>query len=97
MFLATFARIIPFGNFYKKDKAIEIVWQEVKDSVVKRKMLRFLTLIPEKKSLHLAQKAMNCRNIEKVMDAFAKINLSPVTISKRQETRHLENLYSYFL
>lgn len=76
VFLDIFTRIVPFGNFYKKDKAIEIVWQEVKDSVMKRKMLRLLTLIPEKKSLHLAQKAMNCRNIEKVMDAFAEINLS---------------------
>jgi len=97
VFLDTFARIIPFGNFYKKDKAIEIVRQEVNDSIMRRKMLRLVALIPEKKSLRLAQKAMNCRNIEKVMDAFAKINLSPVTISKRQETKHLENLYSYFL
>ena len=97
VFLDTFARIIPFGNFYKKDKAIEIVRQEVNDSIMRRKMLRLVALIPEKKSLRLAQKAMNCRNIEKVMDACAKINLSPVTISKRQETKHLENLYSYFL
>ena len=97
IFLDTFARGVPFGDFYKKDAAVEIVWQEVKDSVMRRKMLRLLALIPEKKSLHLAQKAMNCRNIEKVMDAFAKINMSPVTISKRHEIKHLENLYSYFL
>ena len=97
IFLDTFARGVPFGDFYKKDAAVEIVWQEIKDSVMRRKMLRLLALIPEKKSLHLAQKAMNCRNIEKVMDAFAKINMSPVTISKRHEVKHLENLYSYFL
>ncbi len=64
---------------------------------MRRRMLRLLTLIPEKKSLHLAQKAMNCRDTEKVMMAFTKINLSPVTISKRHEVKHLENVYSYFL
>lgn len=58
-------------------------------------MLRLLALIPEKKSLYLAQKAMNCRNVEKVMEGFAKINLSPVTISKRHDVKHLENLYLY--
>lgn len=97
IFLDTFARIVPFGDFYKKDAAVEIIWHEVKDSIMRRKMLRLLNLIPEKKSLHLAQKAMNCRDIEKVMDAFAEIGLSPVTISKRHEAKHLDNLYSYFL
>lgn len=97
VFLDTFIRIVPFGDFYKKDKAVEIVWQEVTDSVMRRKMLRLLALIPEKKSLHLAQKAMNCRDIEKVMDAFSKICLSPVTISKRHDVKHLKCLYAYLL
>ena len=60
-------------------------------------MLQLVTLIPEKKSLYLAQKAMNCRNIEKVMEEFAKINLSPVTVSKRHDVQHLTNLYSYLV
>ena len=60
-------------------------------------MLRLLVLIPEKKSVHLAQKAMNCRNVEKIMDSFAKINLSPVLLSKRQDVKYLENLYAYLL
>ena len=97
IFMDTFARVIPFGDFYKKDQATEIIRRDVKDTVMKRKMLRILALIPEKKSLHLAQKAMNCRDVEKVMMAFAKINLSPVTISKRHDIKHLENIYSYFL
>lgn len=54
---------------------------------MRRRLLRLLVLIPEKKSLRLAQKAMNCRNMEKIMDSFAKINLSPVTISKRQDVK----------
>ena len=60
-------------------------------------MLRLVELIPEKKSLYLAQKAMNCRDIEKVMEEFAKINVSPVTISKRHEVKCLENIYTYML
>ena len=97
VFLDTFTRIVPFGDFYKKDKATEIVWHEVKNSIIRWRMLRLLTLIPEKKSLLLAQKAVNCRDVEKVMDSFVKINLSPITISKRHDVKHLENIYSYFL
>lgn len=95
IFLETFVRIIPYGDFYKKGKAEEIVWAEIKDNRLRRRMLRLMALISEKKSLYLAQKAMNCRNIEKVMKAFVKINVSPVTISKRQDARYLKNLYSY--
>lgn len=96
-FMDTFARAVPFGDFHKMDTAVEIIHSEVKDNTMRRKMLRLLALIPDKKSLHLAQKAMNCRDVEKVMMAFTKINLSPVTISKRHEVKHLDNLYSYFL
>ena len=56
-------------------------------------MLRLVELIPEKKSLYLTHKALNCRNMEKVVEAFAKINLSPVTISKRQDVKWLKNIY----
>lgn len=97
VFLDTLTRIVPYGDFYKKDKAVEIIYNEIRNSNLRRQMVRLLELIPEKKSLYLAQKAMNCRNIEKVMDAFAKINLSPVTISKRQGMKHLKNIYDYFL
>ena len=96
IFLDIFTQLIPFGDFYKKDKAVEIIRKEVADSIMRRRMLRLLVLIPEKKSLRLAQKAMNCRNIEKIMDSFAKINLSPVTISKRHDVKYLEGLYEYF-
>ena len=94
IFMDTFSHAIPFGDFYKKDKAMEIVRKEVGDAVLRRKMLRLLSLIPEKKSLHLAQKAMNCRDIHKVMEMFAKINVSPITISKRQDAKYLKNLHS---
>lgn len=92
----TFARVVPYGDFRKKEAAVEIIRREVEDSVMRRKMLRLVALIPEKKSLRLAQRAMNCRDVEKVMETFAKINLSPVTISKRHDVKHLENLYSFF-
>ena len=97
IFLDTFRRIIPFGNFYKKSKAEEIIWSQIKDSRLRRRMLRLVALIPEKRSLYLAQKAMNYRNIEQVMTEFAKINISPVTISKRQDAKFLENIYKYMM
>lgn len=97
IFLEIFERIIPYGDFYKKGKAEEIIRAEIKDDRLRRRMLRLVALIPEKKSLYLAQKAMECRNIEKVMKAFAKINVSPVTISKRQDLKHLKNIYEYLV
>lgn len=97
VFMEIFTRIIPFGDFHKMDAAVEIVRSEIKDVTMRRKMLRLLALIPDKKSLHLAQKEMNCRDVDKVMEAFTKIHLSPITISKRHEVKHLNNLYSYFL
>lgn len=54
-----------------------------------------VALIPEKKSLYLAQKAMDCRNMEKVMKAFVRINVSLVTISKRQDVKWLKNIYEF--
>lgn len=95
IFMDTFVKIIPYGDFYKKNKAVEIIRSKIEDSVLRRKMLRLVALIPEKKSLYLAQKAMNCRNIEKVMKEFAKINVSPVTISKRQNIKVLKNIYEW--
>jgi len=47
-------RVVPFGNFYKKDKAMEIVKAKVLDITIRRRMLRLLELVPEKKSLLLA-------------------------------------------
>ncbi|MBB5336440.1 hypothetical protein [Pectinatus brassicae] len=95
MFLATFVRVVPFGAFHKKDTAIEIIQREVKDMTLRRRMLRLVALVPEKKSLLLAQKALNYRRIDDVMESFAKINVSPITISKRHDVKHLKSLYSY--
>lgn len=95
IYLQVFAKIVPFGEFYKKEDAEKILRQKVKDTVLRRKMLRLVTLIPEKKSLWLAQKAMKCRELDKVMAGFAKINLSPVTLSTRQEEKFLDNIYKW--
>lgn len=97
IFMNVFAQIVPYGDFYKKDAAVEIVRQKVKDMRLQQRMLRLIELIPEKKSVLLALKALNYREPENVMKAFAKINLSPVTISKRQNVKHLENLYSFLM
>lgn len=97
IFLATMIRVIPFGDFHKKDTAIEIIQREVKDLKLRRRMSRLIALIPEKKSLLLAQKMLNYRRIDDVMENFAKINVSPITISKRHDVKDLECLYSYLV
>lgn len=75
---------------------MELIRKNVKDIRLRRRMLQLVELIPVKKSLYLAQKAMNCRKMHKVMLEFARINVSPVTISKRQEQLYLKNVYEYF-
>ena len=95
IFLETFTHIVPFGNYYKKKQALEIIEDNISNKKLREKMSQMIELIPVKKSLSLAQKAMNYRKIEKVMDAFAEMNLSPVTISKRHNMKHLKSLYSY--
>ena len=49
----------------------------------------------EKKKALLAQKGMPCRQMDKVMAAFAEIGLSPVTIGKRDPVLHIKNIYSH--
>jgi len=95
IFLDTFMRIVPFGNFYKKNKSEEIIRSKVKDATIRRKMLWLVGLVPEKKSLLLAQKALNYRRIDKVMKAFFDIEVAPITISKRHGIKKLDNLYNY--
>lgn len=95
VFMSVFAKIIPFGDFTKKRIAVERIRSGINDVNMRRKMLRLLELIPEKKSVLLGQKTASYRDIRLIMLAFARIYLSPVTISKRQSTRFLENLYEY--
>ena len=95
IFADTILRVIPFGDMYKKDKAVQIVEKNVSKSTIRRKMLQLLELIPKKKSLLLAQKELNYRKIDKIMEEFQKLELSPVTISKRQDMKFLRNLYFY--
>lgn len=97
VFFEVFAQIVPFGDFYKKDKAVDIIRSNVDNRVLRRKMLRLIALIPEKKSLWLAQREMVCRDMDSVMKEFVKIGVSPVTIGKRSEVKQLQNIYSYLL
>jgi hypothetical protein len=77
-----FRHIVPGGNYYKKKAADALIREWVKDRPLRRKMLRFLTLCHEKKSLHLAQRNLGSRDIKEIMKKFEEIGVSPVTISK---------------
>lgn len=97
IFLDTFTHIVPRGDYYKKKDAIKLVEDNISKQKHREKMLQLIELVPKKKSLYLAHKEMNDRNIDKVMEMFAEINVSPVTISKRHNINSLKNLYSYLL
>ena len=95
IFLSTFLHIVPHGDYFKKKDVVEVINKNIVKKVPKKKMLTLLDLIPKKKSLYLAQKEMNDRNIDKVMKMFAELGVSPVTISKRHNIKHLKSLYSF--
>lgn len=97
IFLSIFTHIVPCGNYYKKKEAVQLIEDNISQKKHKEKMLQLIELVPKKKSLYLAQKEMNDRNIDKIMAMFAEINVSPVTISKRHNIKSLKNLYSYLL
>jgi len=94
IFLDTFRQIVPPGDHYQMKRAVDMVKSNGIKTNRQEKMLRLMNLITEKKSLYSAQKAMNYRDVDALMGWFAGINLSPVTISKRHEVKHLESLYS---
>ena len=97
IFAKCILRIIPYGEFYKMNEASRIVEEKVKNGTMRRKMLRLLSLIPTKKSLLLAQKALGARDIDDIMVEFQDINLSPVCISRRQDVDCLENIYNFLI
>lgn len=95
IFLDTFAQIVPSGSYFKKETAVKHIRQAVGNINLRQKMIRLLELIPEKKSLLRAQKAMTYRKPQHLLLRFAKIDLSPITISKRQKISSLGNLYTF--
>lgn len=103
IFMNFFQMVVPRGDYYcRKQVAILIEDNIAKIVTDKRarenmlgKMNELLELIPIKKSLYLAQKAMNYRHIDRVMETFAELNVSPVTLSKNMKMKHLKSLYSY--
>jgi hypothetical protein len=97
IFLDIFTHIVPCGDYYKKKEAVKLVEDNITKQKHREKMLQLIELVPKKKSLYLAQKEMNDRNIDKIMAMFAELNVSPVTISKRHNIKSLKNLYSYLL
>jgi hypothetical protein len=95
IFMDTFCRIVPAGDYYKKEKADILIRERVVDVALRAKMLRLLELVPKKKSLYLGIKAMDDRKVKDIFGKFEEIQVSPVTISKRQNVKHLKSLYSY--
>ena len=87
--------VVPFGHFYKKHEAVGIICKEITDAKTRRRMLNLISLVTEKKSLLLAQKNLSYRRLGEVMSAFAYIEVSPVTISKRHDVEMLNNIYKF--
>jgi hypothetical protein len=103
-FMGLFQRIVPRGDYYIKKETVTLIEENIAAIVpdlraranMLDKMTQLLELIPKKKSLLLAQKALNYRHIDRVMETFAALNLSPVTIPKSMGLKHLDSLYRYF-
>lgn len=95
IFSDIFFRVVPFGDFYKKKEVIERLYKEVKDKRLRKRTITLVERIPEKRSLWLGQKTISSRRLKDVMGMFTKMDISPVTISKRQDIKKLKNIYRY--
>lgn len=95
IFGRTFAGIVPYGNSYRLKDAEQIVSASNLKAKRKDKMLRLMRLVPKKKSLYLAFKELNVRNKDDVLVWFAELNVSPITVSKREDLSSLKNIYDY--
>ena len=95
IFLRVFAAIVPYGVFLRQPDAVRLIQTAVPNARLRQKMWHLVSLIPDKKSLLGGQKAVGCRDTRSLMDAFADIDLSPVTIAKRHHCAQLPNLYDY--
>ena len=95
IFLKWFGYIVPCGDFHTLKKALTIVENSDLKKPKKKKMTNLLNLIPEKKSLYLAEKELNAKNMDEIRNCFVNLNLSPITISKDKKISYLPNLYQY--
>ena len=95
IFLDVITEIVPHGDYYKMKQAKRIIEDTISKKKLREKMLKLMELIPKHKSLLSAQKKFNDRHIDEIMEKFSELNVSPVTISKRQSIRHLKSLYGY--
>lgn len=95
IFMNYLVNILPDGHFYKLKEAEQIVRTAPIKERKKEKMLQLLRLIPEKKSLHLAFQSLNIQNKSKVLLWFSELQVSPLTISKREQVDRLPSIYSY--
>lgn len=95
-FFEWFVKVIPCGNFYTLKEAEKLIFKHELKKSKREKMFRLINLIPVKKSLYLAAKELNVRNLDELLRCFADINVSPITISKHKKITFLPNLYNYF-
>ena len=103
IFMNFFQRIVPRGDYYAKKQAISLIEDNITEKVPHKRerdntlsrMKTLIELIPKKKSLHLAQQSLGYRDIGRIMDTFAELDVSPVTIPKSMKLKYLESLYSY--
>jgi hypothetical protein len=96
IFMQNFKRIMPRGDFCKKNKAESLIEKSmILTSTEKKRMLRLLELVPKKKSLLLAQKELKSKDIKGVMETFESLDMCPLTISKRHGVKHLKSLYGF--
>jgi len=95
IFKSALMSIVPPGDYYKRSDAIDLIYKKIPDMSMKRKMLRFMELITEKKSLFLAEQGVDYRKMGRILGAFDEISVSPITLSKRHKIKFLPSLYEY--
>jgi hypothetical protein len=94
IFMETFMRTVPPGDYYTIKQATKLIENKVSKKKQREKMLLLLRLT-RKESLFNALKKLGDKNSYRILVKFAEIGLSPVTLRKKYGVKELKSLYSY--
>ena len=95
IFMDSFLYIVPRGDHFKLKEAKKIVYESVTDRKLRNSMIFLLELVPQKRSLLLAFKSLKTRNLPDIRAAFEDINVSILSLPKRNNNNKLDSLYSF--
>ncbi|MCX0367873.1 hypothetical protein [Clostridium perfringens] len=89
-----YRKTVGVGDYYKLEKAIELVNKSNYSNSIKSKLIKTLKLVSKHRSIWKARNNRSCseKSFNKYLRLLRKMNINPVTIPIRWETEKLPNI-----